>query len=86
MSVLSKAAKGTRTLEASETVAELWLYRKLVSRTVEAFGDEVKASEWLSRPNADFGNETPLAVAQKSGYDYRAIEPFLIRIEHGIDY
>ena len=76
----------TPSTEASETTAELWLYRKLVSRTVEVFGDEVKASEWLSRPNADFGNETPLAVVQKNGYDYRVLEPFLIRIEHGIDY
>jgi len=69
-----------------EATAELWLYRKLVSRTVEVFGDEVKASEWLSRPNPDLGDDTPLGVAQKNGYDYRVIEPLLIRIEHGIDY
>jgi uncharacterized protein (DUF2384 family) len=72
--------------EAPATEAELWFYRKLVSRTVEAFGDELKASEWLSRHNKDFGDETPLAVAQRNGYDYRIIEPALIRIEHGIDY
>jgi uncharacterized protein (DUF2384 family) len=61
-------------------------YRHLVARTVEVFGDELKASRWLSLPNPDLSGETPLEAAQKNGYDAQTLEPILIRIEHGIDY
>jgi uncharacterized protein (DUF2384 family) len=59
-------------------------YRMLVARAVDAFGDEVKASRWLSLPSLDFNGQTPLQVAQNSGYDLKVIEPILIRIEHGV--
>jgi uncharacterized protein (DUF2384 family) len=61
-------------------------YRGLVSRAVEAFGDEIKASKWLSLPNRDLHGQTPIQAVQASGYDLRVLEPILTRIEHGIDY
>jgi uncharacterized protein (DUF2384 family) len=61
-------------------------YRTLVARTVDVFGDEIKASRWLSLPSQDFNGQTPLEVAQKSGYDLQAIEPILTRIEHGVEF
>lgn len=65
---------------------EMKRYRTLVSRAVDAFGDEVKASRWLSLPNRDLDGQTPLQVAQKDGYSLKAIEPLLTRIEHGVYY
>jgi uncharacterized protein (DUF2384 family) len=59
-------------------------YRALVARTVEAFGDEIKASKWLSLPNKDLKGLTPLQLAQASDYSIESIEPILTRIEHGI--
>ena len=61
-------------------------YQNLVARAVDAFGDEFKASRWLSLPNRDLNGETPLQAAQKHGYDVGILEPILIRLEHGIDY
>jgi len=65
---------------------EIVRYRALVSRTVDAFGDEIKASRWLSMPNRDLGGQTPLQAVQGSGYDMQVLEPILTRIEHGVDY
>jgi uncharacterized protein (DUF2384 family) len=59
-------------------------YRALVARTVEAFGDEIKASKWLSLPNKDLKGLTPLQLAQANGYSTQSLEPILTRIEHGI--
>jgi uncharacterized protein (DUF2384 family) len=39
---------------------ELANYQKLVARAVDVFGDEVKASKWLSLPNSDLNGEVPL--------------------------
>jgi len=61
-------------------------YRALVARTVEAFGDEIKASKWLSLPNKDLKGMTPLQLAQANGYSTQSLEPILTRIEHGIDF
>lgn len=63
---------------------EMKRYQTLVARAVDAFGDEIKASSWLSLPNRDLDGQTPLQVAQKDGYKLRAIEPLLTRIEHGV--
>ncbi|HXR40374.1 MAG TPA: MbcA/ParS/Xre antitoxin family protein [Terracidiphilus sp.] len=65
---------------------EMMRYKTLIERTVDAFGDEIKASRWLSLPSRDFDGQTPLQAAQKSGYDLAAIEPILIRIEHGVEF
>jgi len=70
--------------------SELRFYAKLVERTVDVFGDEVKASLWLSSPNVDLGGKTPLELAQTTGYDPKFtqehFEPIFSRIEHGIYY
>lgn len=63
----------------------LTLYRALVARVVDAFGDEIKASRWLSLPNRDLDGQAPLQAAQCSGYDMQVMEPLLTRIEHGVD-
>ncbi len=68
------------------SVRELANYRKLVERVVEVFGDEIKASRWLSLPNPELNGETPLQAVQRNDHDTRVLEPILTRIEHGIDY
>jgi uncharacterized protein (DUF2384 family) len=65
---------------------EITRYRALVVRVVDAFGDEIKASRWLSIPNRDLDGQTPLQAVQNSGYDLHVLEPILTRIEHGVDY
>ena len=72
--------------DASEKTLEMMRYQALVSRTVDAFGDEIKASRWLSLPNRDLSGQTPLQAVQSSGYDLHVLEPILTRIEHGVDY
>jgi uncharacterized protein (DUF2384 family) len=81
-----RSAKGEGMLLPIPPSAMMAQYRTLIARTVDVFGDEIKASRWLSLPNRDFDGQTPLQVAQKTGYDLQAIEPILIRIEHGIDF
>lgn len=73
---------------AGWSVAEsnLLHYRGLVSRAVEAFGDEIKASRWLSSPNSELNGQTPIQAVQANGYDLQALEPLFTRIEHGVDY
>ena len=68
-----------------EGAKEFERYKDLVSRAVDAFGDEIRASRWLSQPSRDLDGRTPLEVAQNNGYDAQVLEPILIRIEHGID-
>jgi uncharacterized protein (DUF2384 family) len=59
-------------------------YQGIVARATEVFGDEVKASRWLSLPCQDLNGRVPLEVASKNGYDLQVFEPIFIRIEHGI--
>jgi len=61
-------------------------YQTLVARVVDVFGDELKASRWLSLPNSDLNGESPLQVAQRVNYSVLPLEPILVRIEHGIDF
>jgi hypothetical protein len=61
-------------------------YKGLVNRVVDVFGDDLKASKWLSLANDDFGGKTPLEVAQEADYNVASLEPVLVRIEHGIDF
>jgi hypothetical protein len=70
----------------AESASEMRNYRNLVMRTIDVFGDEIKASRWLSLPNADLDGETPLKAAQKHGYDPQVLEPIFTRIEHGVDF
>jgi uncharacterized protein (DUF2384 family) len=86
---IPKRKKSPEIASVEASTAEIWnilRYRGLVSRVVEAFGDEVKASLWLSLPNRDLNGQTPIQVMQANGYDMRALEPIITRIEHGIDY
>jgi uncharacterized protein (DUF2384 family) len=68
----------------AEGQRELANYRQLVDRVVDVFGDETKASLWLSLPNQELNGQTPLQVAQRSGYRLELIDPLLLVIEHGI--
>jgi Protein of unknown function (DUF2384) len=63
---------------------QLAKYEQLVARAVDVFGDEIKASKWLSLPNSELSGETPLQVAKRDGYDRQVLEPIFTRIEHGI--
>jgi hypothetical protein len=85
--VSSESAGGlSKKVRSISTARKMMCYRALIDRTVDVFGDEIKASRWLSLPNRDLDGQTPLQVAQKNGYDLQAIEPILIRIEHGVYY
>jgi uncharacterized protein (DUF2384 family) len=69
----------------SDTAAEnLRRYKVLVARTIEVFGDPIRANLWLSSPSTDFDGKTPAQVAQEHSYRLEALEPELTRIEHGI--
>jgi uncharacterized protein (DUF2384 family) len=63
-------------------------YRSFVARAVDVFGDEIKASLWLSTPSADLQGKIPLQIAQELHFataDVETIfEPIFVRIEHGI--
>jgi uncharacterized protein (DUF2384 family) len=70
--------------EVAQTEWRMSNYRNLVARTVEVFGDEIKASRWLSAPSAELGGKTPIELARGFGYDVGQLEPILTRIEHGV--
>ena len=59
-------------------------YRMFVERAVEAFGDPLTASRWLSVPNADFDDQPPIKYAAEVNYDLSHFEDRFIQIEHGI--
>jgi uncharacterized protein (DUF2384 family) len=80
----STSQESSKTLE--ETATALARYQKLVDRAKDAFGDEIKASRWLSLPNEELEGQTPLEVVQANGYDLEPIEAILMRMENGIDY
>jgi len=81
--VSAELGKNVRSLGSAR---EMMHYRALVARAIDVFGDEIKASRWLSLPSRDFNGQTPLQMAQKSGYDLKVIEPIFIRIEHGVEF
>jgi len=83
---LSGRILSARTELFAEPLASLANYQSLVARVVDVFGDEVKASRWLSLPNPDLDGKTPLQVAQRDNYSVLPLEPILVRIEHGIDF
>ena len=68
----------------ASTVTRFDNYNALVERVREVFGDDLKASNWLSKPNKNLGGRTPLEEARAQDYNVRALEPMLIAIEHGI--
>jgi uncharacterized protein (DUF2384 family) len=81
-----RLGQGGAEIPAPGSPDELANYQRLVARTVDVFGDELKASRWLSLPSPDFDGVAPLQYAQGQAYDPQALEPVLTRIEHGIDF
>lgn len=63
-------------------------YCALVGRTIDVFGDETKASRWLSSPNKDLNGKAPLQIAREHLFNpaeiQRIFEPIFVRIEHGV--
>ncbi len=60
-------------------------YEQLVNRAVDVFGDEFKATRWLSTHLKQLDNLSPLEWAEKSGFaDLSQIEFVLGQIEHGV--
>lgn len=74
--------------QSSSPVARLHNYSEFVHRTVEVFGDELKASRWLSLPSSDLNGRIPLEVAQSLQFDPSELslvfEPLFTQIEHGV--
>jgi uncharacterized protein (DUF2384 family) len=69
-----------------KTARQYQNYRALVARAVDVFGDEIKATRWLSRPESSLNKQTPLQYARSRDYDPESLEPLLARIEHGVDF
>jgi uncharacterized protein (DUF2384 family) len=82
----TESVEATAAFVRDESAVRMANYQKLIARAIDVFGDEIKASRWLSLPNADLGGKVPLQVAEISGYDSAVLEPIFTRIEHGIDY
>jgi uncharacterized protein (DUF2384 family) len=83
---VGRERSGNKASMPTVPASQLANYQNLVARAVAVFGDELKASRWLSLQNPDLDDETPLQAAQKHGYNQKFLEPMFIRIEHGIDY
>ncbi len=79
---------GDALLRSQAAREHLKSYRALVARTIDVFGDQIKASLWLSSPSPDFGGKAPLQIAQMVDYSPaeidRLFEPVFVRIEEGI--
>ncbi|WP_029014205.1 type II RES/Xre toxin-antitoxin system antitoxin [Niveispirillum irakense] len=56
---------------------------RVLSLTVETFGNRDKAAHWLRRPSTILGGETPLSLLD-TDEGTRAVETLLGRIGHGI--
>ena len=60
-------------------------YQQLVNRAVDVFGDEFKATRWLSTRLKQLDGLSPLEWAQRSGFaDLSQIELVLSQLEHGV--
>lgn len=73
-----------RALTHAGPIQNLANYKRLVARAVDVFGDEIKASKWLSLPNSELNGDTPLEVARRHHYDGEVLEHIFTQIEHGI--
>lgn len=58
-------------------------YSDIVARAIQVFGDEKKASAWLSTRSNDFDGMSPIESLSKTG-DGRQVLLNLGRIEHGV--
>lgn len=55
----------------------------VIAHAVAVFGDEAKATHWLSTPLEIFGNRSPAELMVDAG-GIASVERILIRIEHNI--
>jgi putative toxin-antitoxin system antitoxin component (TIGR02293 family) len=55
----------------------------IVAHAVAVFGDEQKASHWLTNPLPALGNRSPVQVLTRGG-DFDSVDQILTRIEHNI--
>lgn len=73
-------AEGPAVRPASVGIGEVV---EVVARAIEVFGDRTKALRWLRTPIPSLGDETPLAMLERTG-GVRQVEDVLGRIEHGV--
>ncbi len=59
-------------------------YKTVVERAVDVFGNELKATRWLSRSSSDFDEKSPLEALADSSFDSTPILNVLGKIEHGV--
>jgi transposase-like protein len=74
--------------EAAKVASFLVKYADMewYSRVVDAFGDPRKAHQWMTTPSKEFGGKTPIKALEENNMDSSILEPFLTRMEHGVDY
>lgn len=70
----------TLRLDEADAVARLLRVRGHAERV---FDDPARAERWLSAPNPELGDETPIGMA-RTDVGAREVEAVLIRIEHGV--
>ena len=58
-------------------------FARLIGRSMEVFGSEEAAREWLKTPNPGTAAETPLSYADTE-FGAREVENLLGRLEHGV--
>ena len=68
----------------NEAEQQYLAYKTVVERAVDVFGNELKATHWLSRSSLDFGERSPLEALVDSGFDPTPILDVLGKIEHGV--
>jgi putative toxin-antitoxin system antitoxin component (TIGR02293 family) len=56
---------------------------EIVARTMEVFGDRIKALRWLRTPLPSLGDATPQEMLERDG-GIEQVEEVLGRIEHGV--
>jgi putative toxin-antitoxin system antitoxin component (TIGR02293 family) len=70
----------TLRLDEADAVARLVRVRGHAERV---FDDAALAERWLSAPNPELGDETPIEMA-RTDVGAREVEAVLLRIEHGV--
>ena len=68
----------------SEAEQRYLAYKTVVERAVDVFGNELKATPWLSRQSPDFDGRSPVEALVDSDFNPTAILYTLGRIEHGV--
>ena len=79
---LSRRIKEGQTLRLDEADAVARLVR-VRSHAEGVFDDPALAERWLSAPNPELGDETPIEMA-RTDVGAREVETVLLRIEHGV--